>query len=71
MRADILEILFPMRNNFRTWLQENAESSDGVWLMTGKTKAVVSLSAYDALEKALCFGWIDGQMKSITSMHAH
>jgi uncharacterized protein YdeI (YjbR/CyaY-like superfamily) len=30
-----------------------------------KTKDLVPLTANDALEEALCFGWIDGQMKSI------
>ena len=68
MRADVPELLFPSRNDFRAWLQENAETSDGVWLIFGKTKAVVTLSANDALEEALCFGWIDGQMKSIEGL---
>ncbi len=65
MRENTPELLFPTRAAFRTWLVENAETSDGVWLIFGKTKAVVTLSANDALEEALCFGWIDGQMKSI------
>lgn len=65
MRADVPELLFTLRDDFRTWLRENAEKSDGVWLVFGKTKAIVTLSANDALEEALCFGWIDGQMKSI------
>ena len=65
MRSDIPELLFASRSNFRAWLQENAETSDGVWLVFGKTKALVTQSANDALEEALCFGWIDGQMKSI------
>ena len=65
MRTDIPELLFASRGDFRTWLKENAETSEGVWLVFGKTKAVITLSANDALEEALCFGWIDGQMKSI------
>jgi uncharacterized protein YdeI (YjbR/CyaY-like superfamily) len=65
MRTDVPELLFPSRTDFRTWLQENAEGSSGVWLVFGKTKKVITLSANDALEEALCFGWIDGQMKSI------
>lgn len=65
MRADIPELLFATRGDFRIWLQANAETSEGVWLVFGKTKVVVSLSANDALEEALCFGWIDGRMKSI------
>ena len=33
--------------------------------MFGKTKAVATLSAAEALEEALCFGWIDGQIQSV------
>lgn len=65
MRADVPQLQFSTRNDFREWLKANAETSDGVWLVFGKTKAVVTLSANDALEEALCFGWIDGQMQSI------
>jgi len=71
MRANILELLFPSRADFRAWLQENAETSEGVWLVFGKTKAVITLSANDALEEALCFGWIDGQMQSIDNTIYH
>ena len=39
--------------------------------MFGKAKSVVTLSANDALEEALCFGWIDGQMQSIDSTKYH
>ncbi|MCL2509341.1 MAG: YdeI/OmpD-associated family protein [Oscillospiraceae bacterium] len=65
MKADAPELLFSTRGDFRVWLQENAETSEGVWLVFGKTKAVVTLSANEALEEALCFGWIDGQMRSV------
>ncbi|MDR2698336.1 MAG: YdeI/OmpD-associated family protein [Candidatus Methanoplasma sp.] len=65
MRADVPELLFASRGEFRAWLQENSETSSGVWIVFGKTKAVVTLSANCALEEALCFGWIDGQMKSV------
>ena len=65
MRIDVPELLFQSRDDFRAWLQENATKSDGVWLIFGKTKKVVTLSANDALEEALCFGWVDGQIKSI------
>lgn len=67
MKADTPELLFLARSDFRVWLCENAETSNGVWLIFGKTQAVVTLTANDALEEALCFGWIDGQMKSIDS----
>lgn len=60
---NILE--FPDRAAFRTWLEKNCTSSDGVWLLFGKKGGPVTLSANDALEEALCFGWIDGQMQSL------
>jgi len=65
MRTDVPELLFTNRLEFRAWLQTNAESSAGVWLVLGKTRGAVTVSANDALEEALCFGWIDGQMRSV------
>ena len=65
MRENVPEMLFSSRGDFRTWLETNARTSDGVWLLFGKNKTVITLSANDALEEALCFGWIDGQMQSI------
>ncbi len=40
-------------------------SNDGVWLLFGKAGGPKTLKAAEALEEALCFGWIDGQMKRI------
>ena len=59
------ELQFTSRADFRVWLSDNAEIGSGVWLIFGKTKAVKTLTANEALEEALCFGWIDGVMKSI------
>lgn len=58
-------LLFEKRENFRRWLTKNALTSGGVWLIFGKTKQVKTLKAGEALEEALCFGWIDGVMKKI------
>jgi len=65
MKPEPQELTFPARADFRAWLAENAETSGGVWLVFGKTKALPTLKAAEALEEALCFGWIDGQMKSV------
>jgi uncharacterized protein YdeI (YjbR/CyaY-like superfamily) len=65
MKSNTPELLFPARKDFHKWLSKNAETSEGVWLVFGKTNSVVTLSANEALEEALCFGWIDGQMKSV------
>lgn len=61
--SDILTFL--NRKEFRTWLSENCLSDKGVWLLFGKAGGPETITARDALEEALCFGWIDGQMKSI------
>lgn len=56
---------FDTRTEFRNWLIANATSSAGVWLLFGKRGGPKTLSANDALEEALCYGWIDGQMQSL------
>lgn len=56
---------FASREEFRNWLKDNCLSSDGVWLLFGKSGGPKTIKANDALEEALCFGWIDGQMQSI------
>ena len=62
------EILtFPDRQTFRAWLEKYGAESGGVWLLFGKKGGQKTLSANEALEEALCFGWIDGLMQSIDS----
>ena len=56
---------FANREEFREWLQENCLSGDGIWILFGKAGGPKTIKAGEALEEALCFGWIDGQMKSI------
>lgn len=56
---------FETREAFRAWLTDHYSSGEGVWLLFGKTKAIKTLKAAEALEEALCYGWIDGVMKSI------
>ena len=58
-------IQFASRIEFRDWLKANATSSDGIWLLFGKSGGPKTIKADEALEEALCFGWIDGQMQSI------
>lgn len=59
------ELVFETRTVFREWLQSEGATNDGIWLIFAKTDTLKTLSAHDALEEALCFGWIDGQMQSI------
>lgn len=56
---------FSDRAEFRSWLRDHCLSSAGVWLLFAKAGGPGTIRAGEALEEALCFGWIDGQMRSI------
>lgn len=56
---------FSDREAFRGWLSEHCQTSAGVWLLFGKAGGPATVTAGEALEEALCFGWIDGQMQRI------
>jgi uncharacterized protein YdeI (YjbR/CyaY-like superfamily) len=58
-------LLFSSQDELRNWLQANCLSSGGVWLLFGKSGNPKTIKASEALEEALCFGWIDGQIKNI------
>jgi uncharacterized protein YdeI (YjbR/CyaY-like superfamily) len=50
--------------DFRRWLEEHHISSNGLWLRISKKNAgEKSLTYAEALDQALCYGWIDGQKK--------
>lgn len=61
--SDIME--FANREEFRKWLSDHCLSNAGVWLLFGKAGGPKTIKAKEALEEALCFGWIDGQMQKI------
>ena len=59
-------LMFATREEWRGWLEENHARSDGIWLAyykkdTGKP----SVQYEEAVEEAICFGWIDSQVKTI------
>jgi uncharacterized protein YdeI (YjbR/CyaY-like superfamily) len=54
------------RQEWRHWLQEHHNSAKSVWLTIHKKQGgTTGLQYEDAVEEALCFGWIDGKMKSV------
>jgi uncharacterized protein YdeI (YjbR/CyaY-like superfamily) len=65
-RLDAPTLIVPNAAAFRKWLDANTDSSSGVWLVLAKknTTDPTSLTYSQALEEALCHGWIDGQKKS-------
>lgn len=59
-------LLFSSSLQWRKWLEQNHDSQKDVWLIHyKKDSGERSVSYNDALEEALCFGWIDSIMKSI------
>src|SRR5215211_1842948 len=64
-RNDLPIILFQRQQDWEAWLDEHHASSSGLWLRLAKKAAdLQSLSYAEALEVALCYGWIDGQKKA-------
>ncbi len=59
------EVMFNNRDEFRNWLIENHATSSGIWMVFGKGRSIKTIKAEEALEEALCFGWIDGQLSSV------
>lgn len=59
------QLTFFNRMEFREWLVNNHVSNKGIWLVFGKTENLHTVKPEEALEEALCFGWIDGLIKSI------
>jgi uncharacterized protein YdeI (YjbR/CyaY-like superfamily) len=57
-------ISFASSRDFRTWLAKAHGRSDGIWLRIYKKDSDPATLTYaEALDQALCFGWIDGQKK--------
>ena len=63
MANDLAELLVADALEWRAWLDEHHAESPGVWLVLHKKGGDVTRLTYDgALDEALCFGWIDGQV---------
>ena len=64
MPAELPELLLPDAAALRAWLVDNHATSPGVWLaLTKKGGTVTTLTWQQAVDEALCFGWIDGQAR--------
>mgnify|MGYP003624367183 FL=1 len=54
------------RTDWRKWLEKNHESEQSVWLVYFRTSTkVASVTWSEAVDEALCFGWIDSTKKTI------
>ncbi|MCX5780028.1 MAG: hypothetical protein NTV45_04280, partial [Firmicutes bacterium] len=57
------------RKEWRAWLQEHYRSEPEIWMIFYKKGSGQPRIAYnDAVQEALCFGWIDSQVKGIDNL---
>lgn len=69
-QADLPVLGVPDKGAWESWLAEHHASSPGVWLKIAKKgSGTPGLSYPEALEIALCFGWIDGQKGRLDDEH--
>jgi uncharacterized protein YdeI (YjbR/CyaY-like superfamily) len=62
---DLPIIEFPTSADWGTWLEEHHSDSPGLWIkMAKKASGIPSVAHAEAIDVALCFGWIDGQRRS-------
>jgi uncharacterized protein YdeI (YjbR/CyaY-like superfamily) len=60
MKDNLPIILFETEQDWIDWLEENG-NEPGVWVrIAKKNSGIISISYQQALDVALCFGWIDG-----------
>lgn len=58
------------RTQWRAWLDANFETEKEIWLVFPmKASGQPRLSYNDAVEEALCFGWIDSTIRNLDSTH--
>jgi uncharacterized protein YdeI (YjbR/CyaY-like superfamily) len=64
---DVLDL--PDLDTWEAWLAEHQDSAPEVWLRIAKLHSGLStIGIADALDGALCFGWIDGQRRSLDAV---
>jgi len=60
------QLYFQTREEWREWLRRNHDRSNGIWLIFYKQHTgEPTLSYEEAVEEALCFGWVDSLIKKI------
>ena len=68
--TDEQPLTLPHVHAWRAWLGEHHEHSDGLWLRLAKKGTIepTSLTYEQALDEALCHGWIDGQVRRLDEL---
>jgi uncharacterized protein YdeI (YjbR/CyaY-like superfamily) len=69
-KQDLPIISFASRDAWEAWLDENHAASDGLWLKIAKKgSGIETVSFAEALDVALCYGWIDSQADSFDDQY--
>jgi uncharacterized protein YdeI (YjbR/CyaY-like superfamily) len=69
-RTELPTLSFESKKNWADWLAKQHNKSAGVWLkFARKGSNIPSLTYEEAVEVALCYGWIDSQGKSLDTDH--
>jgi uncharacterized protein YdeI (YjbR/CyaY-like superfamily) len=65
-QPDLPILQIPDQAGWRAWLKDNHETAPGAWLKFAKRASPERTVTYaEAVEEALCFGWIDGQARGL------
>jgi uncharacterized protein YdeI (YjbR/CyaY-like superfamily) len=68
MRQSSTPVYFESREAWEAWLDEHHATAPQAWVKIAKKASGIPSVSYDeAVEVALCYGWIDGQMRSLDS----
>jgi len=68
VKPDLPILTFTTTEDFTSWLAKHYKMSLGIWIRLFKIKSGVPTITYaEALDVALCYGWIDGQKKTYDS----
>jgi uncharacterized protein YdeI (YjbR/CyaY-like superfamily) len=66
MEKEIETFYPPRRQHWRQWLQKNHNTKQSIWVvMYKKDSGVPTITWSDAVDEAICFGWIDSIKKSV------
>jgi len=69
IKTDLQILSFVTQDHFESWMEENNTLTEGIWVRFYKKDSVTRSINYDeALDIALCYGWIDGLVKKFDEL---
>jgi uncharacterized protein YdeI (YjbR/CyaY-like superfamily) len=69
-RRDLPVLAFPNGHSFEEWLGQQGPDAAGAWLkLPKKSASEAGLTKGEAIDAALCYGWIDGQLDKYDDTH--